>query len=50
MDAAYDEQTLVGDPAIDCHIKRWRKKFRPVDDSFDMTEAPYKVGYRFKDL
>jgi two-component system response regulator ChvI len=49
-DAAYEEQALVGDRAIDCHIKRLRKKFRAVDDSFDMIEAPYGVGYRFKDL
>jgi hypothetical protein len=27
--------------AIDCHIKRLRKKFRTVDDSFDMIGAPY---------
>jgi two-component system response regulator ChvI len=50
MDAAYDEQVYVGDRAIDCHIKRLRKKFRAVDDSFDMIEAPYGVGYRFKEL
>jgi len=50
MDAAYDEQTFVGDRAVDCHIKRLRKKFRTVDDSFDMIEAPYGVGYRFKEL
>jgi two-component system response regulator ChvI len=50
MDAAYDEQVFVGDRAIDCHIKRLRKKFRAVDDSFDMIEAPYGVGYRFKEL
>ena len=50
MDAAYDEQVYVGDRAVDCHIKRLRKKFRAVDDSFDMIEAPYGVGYRFKEL
>jgi two-component system, OmpR family, response regulator ChvI len=50
MDAAYDEQVYIGDRAIDCHIKRLRKKFRAVDDSFDMIEAPYGIGYRFKEL
>ena len=50
MDAAYDEHVDAGDRAIDCHIKRLRKKFRAVDDSFDMIEAPYGVGYRFKEL
>jgi two-component system response regulator ChvI len=50
MDAAYDEQVYAGDRAVDCHIKRLRKKFRAVDDSFDMIEAPYGLGYRFKEL
>jgi two-component system response regulator ChvI len=50
MDAAYDEQVYVDDRAIDCHIKRLRKKLKAVDDSFDMIEALYGVGYRFKEL
>ena len=50
MDAAYDEEAYAGDRAIDCHIKRLRKKFRAVDDAFDMIEALYGVGYRFKEL
>ena len=50
MDAAYDEELDVGDRAIDCHIKRLRKKFRVVDASFDMIEALYGVGYRFKEF
>ena len=49
MDAAYDEEFYAGDRAIDCHIKRVRKKFRVVDASFDMIEALYGVGYRFKE-
>jgi two-component system response regulator ChvI len=50
MDAAYDEQVCVGDRAVDCHIKRIRKKFTAVDNSFDMIEAPRGIGYRFKEL
>jgi two-component system response regulator ChvI len=50
MDAAYDEQVYVGDRAVDCHVKRLRKKFRAVDESFDMIEAPYGLGYRLKEL
>jgi two-component system response regulator ChvI len=38
MDAAYDEQVYVDDRTIDSHIKRLRKKFKMVDDSFDMIE------------
>ena len=49
MDAAYDEGLDIGDRAIDTHIKRLRKKFRVVDESFDMIEAIYGVGYRFKE-
>jgi two-component system response regulator ChvI len=50
MDAAYDDQVYVDDRTIDSHIKRLRKKFKAVDDSFDMIETLYGVGYRFKDL
>jgi two-component system response regulator ChvI len=50
MVAAYQEHCYVTDRAIDCHIKRLRKKLRAVDGSFDMIEALYGVGYRFKEL
>ena len=49
MDAAYDEQVYVDDRTIDSHIKRLRKKFKMVDDSFDMIETLYGVGYRFRE-
>jgi two-component system, OmpR family, response regulator ChvI len=49
MDAAYDEQIYVDDRTIDSHIKRLRKKFRQADDSFDMIETIYGVGYRLKE-
>jgi two-component system response regulator ChvI len=49
MDAAYDDQVYVDDRTIDSHIKRLRKKFRAVDDTFDRIETLYGVGYRFKD-
>lgn len=39
MDAAYDEQVYVDDRTIDSHIKRLRKKFKAVDDSFEMIET-----------
>ena len=50
MDAAYDDQVYVDDRTIDSHIKRLRKKFKSVDDDFDMIETLYGVGYRFKEL
>jgi two-component system response regulator ChvI len=49
MDSAYDEQVYVDDRTIDSHIKRLRKKFKAVDDDFDMIETLYGVGYRFRD-
>ncbi|MTI44573.1 two component transcriptional regulator, winged helix family [Roseibium hamelinense] len=50
MDAAYDDQVYVDDRTIDSHIKRLRKKFKIVDDDFDMIETLYGVGYRFKEV
>ena len=50
MDAAYDDQVYVDDRTIDSHIKRLRKKFKQVDDDFDMIETLYGVGYRFREL
>ncbi len=49
MDAAYDDQVYVDDRTIDSHIKRLRKKFKAVDNTFDMIETLYGVGYRFRD-
>jgi two-component system, OmpR family, response regulator ChvI len=49
MDAAYDDQVYVDDRTIDSHIKRLRKKFKAVDDNFDMIETLYGVGYRFSE-
>jgi two-component system response regulator ChvI len=50
MDAAYDDQVYVDDRTIDSHIKRLRKRFQFTDAEFDMIEALYGVGYRFKEL
>ncbi len=49
MDAAYDDQVYVDDRTIDSHIKRLRKKFKLVDDDFEIIETLYGVGYRFKE-
>jgi len=50
IDAAYGEHIYVDDRTIDSHIKRLRKKFKAVDDDFDMIETLYGVGYRFKEM
>jgi two-component system response regulator ChvI len=49
MDAAYDDQIYVDDRTIDSHVKRVRKKFKKVDDSFEMIDTLYGMGYRFKE-
>ena len=49
MDVAYDDQVYVDDRTIDSHIKRLRKKFKVVDDDFEMIETLYGVGYRFRE-
>ncbi len=47
MDSAYGENIYVDDRTIDSHIKRLRKKFKVVDDSFDKIETLYGIGYRY---
>ena len=49
MDVAYNDDIYVDDRTIDSHIKRLRKKFRKVDDSFDGIETLYGVGYRYSE-
>jgi two-component system response regulator ChvI len=43
-----DSQVTRAD-TIDSHVKRVRKKFKMVDDGFDMIDTLYGVGYRFKE-
>lgn len=49
IDGAYGENIYVDDRTIDSHIKRVRKKFRQVDDSFDRIETLYGIGYKFRE-
>jgi two-component system, OmpR family, response regulator ChvI len=48
MDAVYDNDVYVDDRTVDSHMKRLRRKMTEVDDSFDLIETVYKVGYRLK--
>jgi two-component system response regulator ChvI len=50
MDAAYADNVFVDDRTIDSHVKRVRKKFKAVDDDFNMIDTLYGVGYRFKEV
>ncbi|ANU07480.1 response regulator transcription factor [Paraurantiacibacter namhicola] len=49
MDAAYPDDVFVDDRTVDSHIKRLRRKFRAVDDSFGAIETLYGAGYSFTD-
>jgi two-component system, OmpR family, response regulator ChvI len=49
IDAAYGENIYVDDRTIDSHVKRVRKKFRAVDESFNQIETLYGIGYRYKE-
>ena len=48
MDAASGEDSFSDDRAIDSHIKRIRKKFKDVDQSFEAIETVYGAGYALK--
>jgi two-component system response regulator ChvI len=47
LDVAYQDDVYVDDRTIDSHIKRLRRKFRQVDQTFEAIETLYGVGYRF---
>ena len=47
MDIAYKENTEIEDRTIDSHVKRIRKKFKKVDQSFSAIETRYGSGYRW---
>ena len=49
MDAAHDDETRVNERTVDAYIKRLRKKLTALDETFDMIETVYGVGYRFKE-
>src|SRR5262249_4563477 len=49
MHAAYDAEVDVDAGTMDSHMKRLRKKFKQADESFDVIETLYGVGYRFKE-
>ena len=47
MDIAYKENAEIEDRTIDSHVKRIRKKFKKVDQSFSAIETRYGSGYRW---
>ncbi len=49
IDAAYGVGTYVDDRTIDTHVKRLRKKFKDIDDSFSQIESLYGLGYKYRE-
>ena len=47
MNEGYPHDTFVSDRTIDSHIKRIRKKFIEIDETFDGVETVYGLGYRY---
>jgi len=47
MDIAYKDNNDIEDRTIDSHVKRIRKKFKKVDQSFSAIETRYGSGYRW---
>lgn len=50
MDAAYPDDIFVDDRTVDSHIKRMRRKFRVVDNTFAAIDTLYGAGYSFNDV
>ena len=47
MDIAYKDNIDIEDRTIDSHVKRIRKKFKKIDQSFSAIETRYGSGYRW---
>ena len=47
IQTSYPDETYLNDRAIDCHIKRLRKKLSICDRTKDCIETVYGLGYRF---
>ncbi|MFY8062185.1 MAG: winged helix-turn-helix domain-containing protein [Usitatibacteraceae bacterium] len=44
-----EAELTVDDNTITSHMKRIRKKFEVVDNSFDSIETVYGMGYRWRE-
>jgi len=47
--AAYPEETYLSDRAIDCHVKRLRRKISEAGGDPAAVETVYGLGYRLRD-
>ncbi len=46
--AAYPEETYLSDRAIDCHVKRLRRKIAEAGGDPGAVETVYGIGYRVR--
>ena len=49
MDSMYGDSVYVDDRTIDSHIKRLRKKFKNVDQTFSQIKTRYALGYSWRE-
>jgi DNA-binding response OmpR family regulator len=49
LSAAYPEESYLSDRAIDCHVKRLRKKIAEAGGDPAAVETVYGLGYRLRD-
>lgn len=47
IETSYPDDTYLNDRAVDCHIKRLRKKLSVCTKTKDCIETVYGLGYRF---
>lgn len=48
LDVGWGIGSDVEERNADCHVKRLRRKFEKVDESFSQIEAVYGTGYRWR--
>jgi two-component system response regulator BaeR len=49
MNGMYSDYRVVGDRAVDTHVKNLRRKLAEVSGIEDMIKAVYGLGYRYED-
>ena len=50
IDQLWGHDIYVEDRSVDSHVKRIRKKFKNVDETFANIETLYGLGYRYRNL
>jgi DNA-binding response OmpR family regulator len=48
MELVRGDDSVVADRIIDTYVRRLRRKFEKIDDSFDLIETVIGAGYRWK--